>query len=142
LAGAAAPARVSRPSGPALLLDEMFSPVIAQQLRARGHDVIAVAADPRLRALDDAELCEWARSNGRRLVTENVKDFRPLLSGEQAKAGPGILLTSSRTFPRSRRSVGLLVTALESWLCLPDAFNRPPEDWLVKSKAEPDDAGR
>ena len=33
----------------------MFSPVIAQQLRERGHDVIAVAADPRLRALDDAE---------------------------------------------------------------------------------------
>ena len=75
-------------------------------------------------------------------MTENVKDFRPLLSGEEGKAGPGILLTSSRTFSRSRRSVGLLVVALQSWLCLPDAFSRPPEDWLVKSKAEPDDAGR
>ncbi len=123
---------MSGPGGPALLLDEMFSPAIARQLRERGHDVLAVAADPRLRALDDAKLYEWARANGRRLVTENVKDFRPLLRREEGEAGPGILLTSSRTFPRSRRSVGLLVAAIESWLCLPDAVSRPPEDWLVK----------
>lgn len=125
---------MSTPSGPALLLDEMFSPVIAQQLRERGRDVLAVAADPRLRAMDDAELYEWAGANGRRLVTENAKDFRPLLKGGEGNAGPGILLTSSRTFPRSSRSVGLLVTALEGWLCRPDAFSRPSEDWLVKTK--------
>ena len=123
---------MSPPVGPTLLLDEMFSPVIAEQLRDKGHDVLAVAADPRLRAMDDAELYEWARSNGRRLVTENAKDFRPLLWREETKAGPGILLTSSRTFPRSRRSVGLLVAALETWLCLPDVLGRPPEDWLPK----------
>lgn len=123
---------MSPPIGPALLLDEMFSPVIAQQLREKGHDVLAVAADPRLRALDDGELYEWARSSGRRLVTENAKDFRPLLWREEGKAGPGILLTSSRAFPRSRRSVGFLVTALENWLCLPDVLSRPPEDWLPK----------
>lgn len=123
---------MSEPRGPALLLEEMFSPVIAVQLRERGHDVLAVAADPRLRALDDAELYQWARANGRRLVTENVKDFKPLLRGEEGKAGPGILLTSSRTFSRSRRSVGILVAALASWLDRPDAASRPPEDWLVK----------
>jgi hypothetical protein len=33
-----------------LLLDEMFSGAIAEQLRAKGHDVLAVVADP---ALDD-----------------------------------------------------------------------------------------
>ena len=125
---------MSTPGGPALLLDEMFSPVIAQQLRDRGHNVLAVAADPGLRALDDVALYEWARSNGRRLVTENVKDFRPLLKSEEGKAGPGILLTSSRTFPRSRGSVGILMAALENWLCQPDAFIRPPEDWLVRAK--------
>ena len=119
-------------TGPALLLDEMFSPVIGQQLRGKGHDVLAVAADPTLRALDDAELYEWARCKPRRLVTENVKDFRPLLWREERGAGPGLLLTSSRTFARSRNSVGLLVAALESWLSLPDAFSRPPEDWLAK----------
>ena len=118
--------------GPALLLDEMFSAVIAEQLREKGYDVAAVVADPELRALDDAALYEWARSNGRRVVTENAKDFRPLLWREEGEAGPAILLTSSRTFPRSRRSVGLLVAALDDWLCLPDVLDRPPEDWLSK----------
>ncbi len=120
------------PPGPALLLDEMFSPVIAQQLRDRGHDILAVAADPTLRAMDDAELYEWARADGRRVVTENAKDFRPLLWGEGGNAGPGILLTSSRTFPRSRRATGLLVAALEGWLHQPGASSRPAEDWLAK----------
>ena len=31
-----------------LLLDEMFSDDIAQQLRAKGYDVISVVADPAL----------------------------------------------------------------------------------------------
>jgi hypothetical protein len=123
---------VSPPVVPALLLDEMFSPVIARQLRDKGYDVVAVAADPALRSLDDAELYEWARRNGRRIVTENAKDFRPLVSHEAGKSGPGILLSSSRTFRRSRRSVGLLVAALEGWLRQPDALARPDEDWLRK----------
>jgi Trk K+ transport system NAD-binding subunit len=36
-----------------LLLDEMFSGAIAEQLRAKGHDVLAVVADPDLVALPD-----------------------------------------------------------------------------------------
>ena len=43
------------PVGPALLLDEMFSPVIAEQLREKGHDVLALAADPRRRAIRQLE---------------------------------------------------------------------------------------
>lgn len=120
------------PGAAALLLDEMFSPAVAQQLRDKGHDVLAVAAEPALRALDDAELYEWARLHRRRVVTENAKDFRPLLWREEGEAGPGILLTSSRTFPRSRRSVGLLVDALDSWLHKSDILSRPPEDWLAR----------
>lgn len=133
MADPAAHPGVSSPSRPALLLDEMFSPVIAEQLRERGHDVLAVAADPRLRALADPELFEWARSKDRRLVTENAKDFRPLLRREAGKPGPGVLLTSNRAFPRSRHSLGLLVDALDRWLCMPDASNRPPEDWLAST---------
>ena len=71
---------MSRAVGPALLLDEMFSPVIAQQLCERGHDVLAVAADPRLGALSDADLYEWTRSHGRRLVTENLTSLPRLKS--------------------------------------------------------------
>lgn len=110
----------------------MFSPVVAEQLRDRGYDVVAVAADPTLRAMEDAALYEWAGSQGRRVVTENAQDFRPLLWREEGRTGPGILLTSSGAFPRSRRSVGLLVTALENWLVQSGAAGQPPEDWLEK----------
>ncbi len=116
----------------ALLLDEMFSPGIAEELRRRGHDVIAVAADPQLRAMADPDLLAWVANQERRLVTENVKDFRRLLHASEA-AGPGLLFTSSRTFPRSRQAVGALISALEGWLTRPDAAARPPEDWLTQS---------
>ena len=38
-----------------LLLEEMFSPAIAAELRERGHDVIPVADRPDLRAKADEE---------------------------------------------------------------------------------------
>jgi len=121
---------VSLPQQAALLLDEMFPPAIADELRRRGHDVIAVAADPRLRSMTDSELFAWAVEQGRRIVTENVNDFRPLLVNWSEGARPAVLFTSSRTFPRSRRSPGPLITALEHWLTRPDTATRPPEDWL------------
>ncbi len=57
---------MSLPQQAALLLDEMFSPDIAEELRRRGHDVIAVAADLRLRAMTDSELFALAVEQGRR----------------------------------------------------------------------------
>ena len=39
-----------------LLLDEMLPAAIAEQLRHRGHDVIAVSEHPELRGLPDPEL--------------------------------------------------------------------------------------
>jgi hypothetical protein len=92
----------------------MFPPVIAKQLRDRGHDVVAVAADPQLRAMTDPELLAWAGEHRRRIVTENVRDFRPLIIDDPA--GPGVLFTSSRTFPRDKRGVGRLITALDAWI--------------------------
>ena len=126
---------------PRLLLDEMHAPSVAEELRRRGHDVIAVAADPELRALTDDDLFRLAASEpsagspdiaGRRIVTENVKDFRPLLrrAQEVGTPGPGLLFTSSRRFPRSRRNPAPLVEALDAWLGQPDVARRPPEDWL------------
>lgn len=46
----------------AVLLDEMFSPVIAELLVARGVDCEAVAARPTLRSRDDLEVLEAALS--------------------------------------------------------------------------------
>jgi hypothetical protein len=116
----------------ALLLDEMHAPAVAQALRELGHDVVAVAERPDLRAMADEDLFVWAGLESRRLVTENVKDFRRLYlhAEESARRGAGLLYTSSRTFPRSRRDHRPLVAALDAWLRQPDAAGRPAEDWL------------
>jgi len=117
-------------TGPAvrLLLDEMFPPVIATQLRERGHDVVAGADDPQLRAMTDPELLAWAGEHSRRIVTENVRDFRPLVV--DGPAGPGVLFTSSRTFPRTRRGIGKLIAAIDDWIAVTAKADRPVEAWL------------
>ena len=115
-----------------LLLDEHYSATIAHALRERGHDVVAVVADPDLRGASDAEIFQWAAEHGRRIVTENIKDFRPLLMQAQASDGmtAALLLVSPRRFPRGRgdRS-SAIVTALEAWLGA--STPRSVEDWLV-----------
>ena len=105
----------------ALLLDEMHAPALAIALRERGHDVLAVAAQADLRALSDEELYGWAGQQRRRVVTENVKDFRPLLrrSEESGQPPTPLLFTSSRTFPRSRHNPRPLIDALDAGCVLP-----------------------
>lgn len=123
----------SRPRGVPLLLDEMHAPVVAETLRRRGFDVIAVVAEPELRALSDPELLPWATEHGRRIVTENVKDFRALLREFEStgEAIPSVLFTTSRTFPRTRRNPGPLIEALSRWLVAKGVLGRPSEDWLT-----------
>lgn len=48
-----------------LLLDAMWSPDIAEQLRRRGYDVIAVVEHQELREQPDAVLFAYARREGR-----------------------------------------------------------------------------
>jgi hypothetical protein len=50
---------------PALPLDEMFSGHIADQLRSKGHNVLAVVADPALLALPDDQILAHATATGR-----------------------------------------------------------------------------
>lgn len=113
----------------------MHAPTIAAALCDRGHDVRAVADQLELRALSDAELFTWAGQHARRIVTENVKDFAPLLRQAEESGRPvtPLLLTSSRTFPRSRRNPGPLIDALDAWLLAHDATQRPAEDWLTRT---------
>ncbi|MBJ7608138.1 MAG: DUF5615 family PIN-like protein [Candidatus Dormibacteraeota bacterium] len=109
----------------------MFAPGIAEELRRRGHDVVAVAADPQLRSMTDPEVWAWAVETGRRIVTENVKDFRRLLADADGRGAPGLLFTSSRTFPRNRQAPGRILAALETWLTAATVTDPPPEDWLA-----------
>lgn len=116
----------------ALLLDEMFPSALAEALRSRGHDVIAVVDHVELRAGGDAAVFEWAAQTGRRILTENVKDYRPLLQRALDSRAPraDLLLTSSRTFPRSRRSPRPLIDALDHWLTSSRTATRSFEEWL------------
>ncbi|MGD0604661.1 MAG: DUF5615 family PIN-like protein [Streptosporangiaceae bacterium] len=77
-----------RPGG-WLLLDEMFAPAIAAELRELGHDVIAVADRSDLRSKSDEEIFSWASAEKRWLLTENVKDFRPLMLRALPSGPPG-----------------------------------------------------
>jgi len=101
-----------------LALDEMFSPQIAAELDRRGHDVVAVAADPGLVGLPDEQILEWATEQGRCLVTENVKDYEALRRAAvaQGRAHTGLLYCVPRRFPRDRRFLGALVAALDRML--------------------------
>lgn len=101
-----------------LLLDVHFSPMIAAQLRVRGHDVEAAADDDTARRLSDETLLEHAVAEGRALLSNNARDFLPIV-GEWARGGRqhfGLLLTSDRAMPRDREKIGRFVTTLDSLL--------------------------
>ena len=102
-----------------LLLDEMYAPAVAEQLRARGHDVVSVHDDGyrRLEGASDEEIFAAALGEDRALVTENVPDFR-LLEAEALGRGEthtALLFTTSRQFPRGEpATTGRLVEALHT----------------------------
>jgi predicted nuclease of predicted toxin-antitoxin system len=70
-----------------LLLDANLSPKrIGSALQRRGHDVLNLASDAALGALDDPQVLELAAEQDRILVTRNARDFAPILR-EWAEAG-------------------------------------------------------
>jgi predicted nuclease of predicted toxin-antitoxin system len=97
-----------------LLLDEMIGPRVAQELRARGLDVIAVAERGDLRALSDDAVLDVAREDGRVVVTFNIGDFARVHRQSPAAGPPhaGIVLVTGHAFPQNRGFVGALVNAL------------------------------
>src|SRR5215470_4498052 len=99
------------------ILDEQLSPQIAALLRKAGYDVAAVADRDDLVGRSDRVIFEVASAEGRAVVTNNIKDFRPLaaewLSQGRVHAGL-ILLPSTRT--RSRDAIAAVAAAVESVL--------------------------
>jgi Domain of unknown function (DUF5615) len=121
----------------ALLLDEMFSPRIAEELALRGVDCRAVAADPVLRAQSDLEIFDAAVRDDRLLVTNNVPDFESLRRASEA-AGlpvPALVYTCDATFPRARSYLPRLVAALESAAIGHHAARCGGVLWLSRSAA-------
>jgi hypothetical protein len=104
-----------------LLLDEMLSGIIAEQLRAKGHDVLAVVADPALVGLADDQILAHASAARRALVTANIKDFIPLDARYRAagQTHACLILVSARTFPQDRTSTAAIISALSALLDQP-----------------------
>jgi len=99
------------------LLDEQLSPQIAALLRKAGHDVVAVADRDDLVGQSDRIIFVVASDEDRAVVTNNIKDFRPLAAEWLAKGRTHaglILLPSSRT--RTRTAAGILAHAIEEIL--------------------------
>jgi hypothetical protein len=98
-----------------LLLDEMFAPAIARELRSRGHDVESVSARSDWRALSDAEVMEVARRERRAIVTNNLRDFRSLHHEAIVPGGSGHfgMVFVPGSYRRTKADIGRIVTALE-----------------------------
>jgi len=96
----------------------MFSPRIAHALRDGGVDAQAVAERPDLRRADDAAILSAAAREQRVVVTDNIRDFKPLLDRHGAEGEPhhGVIFTSARSFPRSPKGIGAMVTALRRYV--------------------------
>lgn len=105
-----------------LLLDVHHSRLVAERLRADGHDVVAASEGPVLAALSDDELLRGASRSGRAVVTENARDFDRIVrawavTGEHHA---GIVFTSPRRYHRGSSSYPEnLVCALAALLAHP-----------------------
>ena len=101
-----------------LLLGEMLTPAIARELRSRGHDVQAVAANPDREALSDPEVLALARTEHRAVVTNNLRDFRPLHHEAVLPGGSGHfgMIFIPGGYCRTKADTGRIIAALEAIL--------------------------
>lgn len=108
----------------ALLLDEMLSGAIAEQLRARDMDVVAVVENPRLIGTPDEELLAHAVGQDRVHVTANVADFVAIATDWRAagREHAGLVYVTNPAFPQDRSFVGAIVSSL---LALHDSGSLP-----------------
>ncbi len=98
-----------------LLIDEMISAVVAEQLRRRGRDVEAVSDRRELWGLADEDLFEYAQAVERSLVTYNRDDFLELdrRYRSENRRHCGIVILNRRRFQQGPVSIGPLVASLD-----------------------------
>lgn len=96
-----------------LLLDEHYANEIAGELRSLGHDVVTVS-ERQIRGIDDESLLAFAFSEQRALLTNNARDFVPIVSrwATSGRDHCGLLLTADSSLPRHKGTVGLYVRTL------------------------------
>jgi hypothetical protein len=113
------------------LLDEQLSDQIARLLRERGLDVQAIVERSDLLQAPDREVMRVASVEDRAVVTNNIKDFRPI-AAERLTSGQGhaglILLPASRS--RGRDAIGSLAEAIEALMRDHPGGMRDAERWV------------
>ena len=109
-----------------LLLDEHLSPDIADALRERGHDVVAIEERSDWLQLTDDQVIQLAHRERRGVVTNNLRDYRPRAAALVASGeGHWGMVFVPGSYRRSRRDTGRIVMALEAILSA-----RPEDDGL------------
>jgi len=102
-----------------LLLDEHYSHTIAEELRRRGVDAVATQNErPELEGQDDDVILRAATLERRVVVTNNVRDYAPLVEEFGLRGEPqfGVIFTDDATFPRTHAGIGLIVRALAAFV--------------------------
>lgn len=102
-----------------LLLDEHYSDAIAERLRAAGHDAQTVS-ERGMKGLDDEPLLVLCDGDDRALLTNNARDFVPLVR-TWAAAGrdhAGVLLTADASLPRHKSGIGRYVSTLSTLMAV------------------------
>lgn len=128
-----------------VVLDEMWTPRIAAELRKRDLDVIA-AGEPehasRYAGIPDDAVFACAQEDGRAIVTDNVPDFEKARLDWEARgtAHHGLIYVLNPPFNRHRGEAVIrqLVRALERFLASPEA-QAGPVNRIYFLRAAPDD---
>lgn len=96
-------------------------------MRRRGVDAIAVKERSDLEGRDEDEVLRIATAEHRVVVTNNVRDFAPLVEdfGLRGQTQFGVLFTDDDSFPRSADRVGQLILALVGFA------DGKQDDWLL-----------
>jgi hypothetical protein len=115
-----------------LLLDEMWTPTIALELRKRDLDVIAISEPAhagRYAGVSDDEVFARAQEDGRLVVTDNIADYEQARHDweSRGKGHHGLVYALNPPFNRHRgeRVIGQMVNALAHFLASPEAAQDP-----------------
>jgi predicted nuclease of predicted toxin-antitoxin system len=86
-----------------LLLDEQISGKVAERLRKKGVDAIAVTEEPTLRGLSDPDVFDAAQTQRRTVVTYNRRDFELIVRSCVAdqRTHHGLVIVHPTRFPNS-----------------------------------------
>ncbi len=97
-----------------LALDHHFTTRLAIVLRERDHDVVA-AIEVGWHDLEDPALFERCVEDGRALLTNNARDFVPIVRewAAEGRSHLGLLLTDDSSWPRATERVGRYIDALD-----------------------------